>query len=411
MSVSDEVSALFSISIYVESMLGLLLLFMWVQNFEVRAVGWWGSAHLLRAGSISLFGLYGQVPDVITIDLANVVLLTSFATTWIGTRLYAGRKANPLLLFAGAIAWLLASELPDFQQSIAMRSLLSSFIIAGYTWAAAAELWHCPNCQAVSRLPAIFLLFAHGALFLLRTPLSMMLPHPAGTERVFGSIWMTVLSSEALLFTISIAFILMAMAKERAAFIHKSAAMLDPLTGVWNRRGLLIENEPFFQGSGRPVSEAAVLLIDLDNFKSINDRFGHAFGDRVLQMFAATACRAIRSSDFVGRLGGEEFAVVLHGLARERAPAVAERIRNAFAAEAEVIEGQNVGATVSIGLAVHDGSAIAFTELLWKADRALYRAKEGGRNRVEWAIPDFYSRAQDGGLPLVPALPATRSVA
>src|SRR5271170_2768911 len=160
-----------------------------------------------------------------------------------------------------------------------------------------------------------------------------------------------------------------------------------------------MENEPFFQRSGRPVPEAAVLLIDLDNFKSINDRFGHAFGDRVLQMFAATACRAIRSSDFVGRLGGEEFAVVLHGLARERAPAVAERIRNAFAAEAEVIEGQNVGATVSIGLAVHDGSAIAFTELLWKADRALYRAKEGGRNRVEWAMPDFYSSRRTAGYP------------
>jgi diguanylate cyclase (GGDEF)-like protein len=408
---SDEVSALFSVSIYVESMLGLLLLFMWAQNFEIRAVAWWGSAHLLRAGSISLFGLYGQVPDVITIDLANVILLTSFATTWTGTRLYAGRKANPLLLVAGGIVWLLASQLADFQQSIAMRSLLSAFIIAGYTWAAAAELWHCPDCQTVSRLPAIFLLFAHGALFLLRTPLGMMLPHPAGTERVFGSIWMTVLSSEALLFTISIAFILMAMAKERAAFIHKAAAMLDPLTGVWNRRGLLTENERLFQPSGTPVQEAAVLLIDLDNFKSINDRFGHAFGDRVLQIFAATARNAVRGSDFVGRLGGEEFAVVLHGLARERALAVAERIRNAFADEAEMIEGQKVGATVSIGLAVHDGSAIAFTELLWKADRALYRAKEGGRNRVEWAVPDFHSRGQDGGMPLHPALSATRNAA
>jgi diguanylate cyclase (GGDEF)-like protein len=408
---SDDVSALFSVSIYVESMLGLLMLFMWVQNFEIRAVGWWGSAHLLRAGSISLFGLYGQVPDVITIDLANVILLTSFATTWIGTRLYAGRKANPLLLFAGGIVWLLASQLPDFQQSIAMRSLLSGFIIAGYTWAAAAELWHCPNCQTVSRLPAIFLLFAHGALFLLRTPLSMMLPHPAGTERVFGSIWLTVLSSEALLFTISIAFILMAMAKERGAFIHKAAAMLDPLTGVWNRRGLLTENERFFQRPAKGAQEVAVLLIDLDNFKSINDRFGHAFGDRVLQIFAATARNAVRGTDFVGRLGGEEFAVVLHGLARERAAAVAERIRNAFAAEAERIEGRKVGATVSIGLALHDGSAIAFTELLWKADRALYRAKEGGRNRVEWAVPDFYSREQDGGVPLGTVLPATRSVA
>src|SRR5882757_1789615 len=94
-SMLDEVSNLFSVSIYVESMLGLLLLYMWVQNFEIRAVAWWGSAHLLRAGSISLFGLYGQVHDLITIDLSNVILLTSFATTWIGTRLYAGRKMNP----------------------------------------------------------------------------------------------------------------------------------------------------------------------------------------------------------------------------------------------------------------------------------------------------------------------------
>jgi hypothetical protein len=77
----DGVSALFSVSISVESMLGLLLLFMWVQNFEVRAVAWWGCAHLLRASSISLFGLYGQVPDLISIDLSNFILLTSFATT------------------------------------------------------------------------------------------------------------------------------------------------------------------------------------------------------------------------------------------------------------------------------------------------------------------------------------------
>jgi diguanylate cyclase (GGDEF)-like protein len=408
---SDEVSALFSISIYVEAMLGILLLYMWVQNFEIRAVAWWGSAHLLRAGSISLFGLYGEVHDLVTIDLANVILLTSFAATWTGTRLYAGRKISVPLLFAGGIIWLLANQLPLIQQSIQGRSLLSAFIIAGYTWAAAAELWHCPNCQSVSRLPAISLLFAHGSLFLLRTPLVMMLPHPPGTERVFGSIWLTVLSSEALLFTISIAFILMAMAKERAAIVHKAAAMLDPLTGVWNRRGLLIENEKLFTQPGVRPPEVAVLLVDLDNFKSVNDRFGHAFGDRVLQIFAEAARGAVRGTDFVGRLGGEEFAIVLHGLVRERALAVAERIRNVFAEQAGVIDGQRVGATVSIGLALHDGSNMAFTELLWKADRALYRAKEAGRNRVEWAVPDFYSRGQDAVVPLSPPLPTTRNVA
>jgi diguanylate cyclase (GGDEF)-like protein len=401
----DGISTLFSVSISVESMLGLLLLFMWVQNLEVRAVAWWGSAHLLRASSISLFGLYGQVPDLISIDLSNIVLLTSFATTWIGTRLYAGRKMSVPVLFAGAVIWLAAVQFPVFRQSIELRSLLSAFIIAGYTWGAATELWYCPSCHSVSRLPASFLLFAHGALFLLRTPLVMMLPHPPGMERLFGSIWLTVLSSEALLFTISIAFILMAMAKERAAFVHKAAAMVDPLTGLWNRRGLMSENEPFFPMSGKPAQETAVLLIDLDNFKSINDRFGHAFGDRVLQIFAATACNAVRSSDFVGRLGGEEFAVVLHGLASERALVVAERIRNAFAEEAEVVEGHTVGATLSVGLAIYDGSTIGFTELLWRADRALYRAKEAGRNRVMTAVPDFYTREQDGVMSLAHALP------
>jgi diguanylate cyclase (GGDEF)-like protein len=232
-----------------------------------------------------------------------------------------------------------------------------------------------------------------------------MLPRPPAFERLFGSIWLTVLSSEALLFTISIAFILMAMAKERAAYVHKAAAMIDPLTGLWNRRGLLTENERFFPASGKRAQEAAVLLIDLDNFKSINDRFGHAFGDRVLQIFAAAARSAVRGSDFVGRLGGEEFAVVLYGLASERALVVAERIRDAFAEQAEVIEGQTVGATVSIGLAIYDGSTIGFTELLWRADRALYRAKEAGRNRVVTAVPDFYTREQDGVVSLVRALP------
>ena len=186
-------------------------------------------------------------------------------------------------------------------------------------------------------------------------------------------------------------------------------AMIDGLTGLWNRRGLLSENERFFPAAGKPADEAAVLLIDLDNFKSINDRFGHAFGDRVLQIFAATARGAVRASDFVGRLGGEEFAVVLHGLVSERALVVAERIRKAFADEADVVEGRTVGATASIGVAIYDGSTIGFTELLWRADRALYRAKEGGRNRVETAAPDFYTREQDGVVSLARVLP-TRAV-
>jgi hypothetical protein len=97
-----DVNTLFLVTIYVEAILGLLLLFAWVQNTAITAVAWWGFADLLRAASITLFGLYGTVSDLISIDLANAILFTSFAVTWTGVRLFDQRKPQYALLFAGA---------------------------------------------------------------------------------------------------------------------------------------------------------------------------------------------------------------------------------------------------------------------------------------------------------------------
>ena len=298
----EDVSALFTVSVYVELMLGLLMLFTWVQNTEIEAVAWWGGAHLLRAGSIGLFGAYGRLPDLITIDLANAILLTSFAITWTGTRAFRGKTTNLLFVFEGAVIWLIASRMPEIASSVALRAALSALVIATYTWLAAAELWRDRQDQLISRLPACFLLFAHGALFLSRTPLALLLPRISGTEPVLGSIWLTVLSSEALLFTIAIAFILMAMAKERTAHMHKEAALIDPLTGVWNRRGFMSESDRRQEGSGKE-QQRAVLFIDLDNFKIINDRCGHAVGDHILQLFVATAKSVVALERFHGAAG------------------------------------------------------------------------------------------------------------
>src|ERR1700686_1774006 len=180
-----DVNTLFLVTIYVEAILGLLLLFAWVQNSEIHAVAWWGSAHLLRAGSITLFGMYGELPDVFTIDLANAILLTSFAVTWTGARIFDGGKPAPLGLVAGAAFWLVVSRLPMFADSMELRALLGAGIIAGYTWLTVAEFWRGRAEPLVSRLPAVFLLFAHGALFLLPPPLSAMLPSTP-TNQVFG---------------------------------------------------------------------------------------------------------------------------------------------------------------------------------------------------------------------------------
>jgi diguanylate cyclase (GGDEF)-like protein len=380
-----DVNTLFLVTVYVEVILGLLLLFAWAQNTAVTAVAWWGFADLLRAGSIMLFGQYGQIPDLISIDLANALLFTAFALTWTGARVFDRRKPLPLLMFAGAALWLAVSRVPGFSNVFDLRVLLSSGIIAGYTWATAYEFWRGRNEALVSRWPAIFLLFAHGSLYLLRTPLGAMLPGLPTSNEVFDSVWLTVLSFEALLFNIAIAFILLAMAKERTEQGHKAAALIDPLTGIANRRAFLQDGEAELNRQAVNPRPLAVMLLDLDNFKSVNDRFGHAVGDRVLKIFAEVTSASLRHLDLFGRLGGEEFAAMLPDTTRERAVAVAEQIRLGFAEASRDVDGAPVVATVSIGVVISYDATMDLPALLAQADHALYRAKDSGRNRVEVA--------------------------
>jgi len=396
-----DVNTLFMVTIYVEAILGLLLLFAWAQNMAIRAVCWWGFAHMIRAASVVLFGLYGSAPDLITIDLANALLFTAFAVTWAGARVFDGRPVEPVYLVTGAVLWLLICRLPVLADAIDLRALIASGIITAYTWLTAYEFWRGRSEQLVSRWPAIFMLFAHGALFLLRTPLVKLLPWTPGNSDLFGSVWLTVLSFEALLFTISIAFILLAMAKERTELRHRTAAMVDPLTGIANRRAFLADAGAAAKRHDGNPKPSSMLLIDLDNFKSINDTFGHALGDRVLEIFTASTREALRGSDLFGRLGGEEFAVLLSDMNSEAAVTVAERIRESFAEATSEVDGNAVGATVSIGIAHCDGAVLEVPELLAQADRALYFAKERGRNRVEVASLDLLRAASGRKLTLV----------
>jgi diguanylate cyclase (GGDEF)-like protein len=381
---SFEVNTLFLLTIDVEAILGLLLLLVWVQNTRVVAVAWWATAHLMRAASVMLYGLYGSVPDLISIDLSNVILFSSFGVTWTGARVFNGRPALPGSLIAGAVVWLFASQWPGFEAGSEMRGSLSSLIIAAYTWLTAFEFWRGRSEPLVSRWPAIVLFLTHGMMFLLRTPLNALL-HGRDGDNVLASAWLSVLSLEAFLMTIATAFILLAMSKERTELRHKTAAMTDPLTGLLNRRAFLQDAEALLLqqiARDRPIG---VLLVDLDHFKSINDRFGHATGDKVLQIFARTTQANLRQIDIVGRLGGEEFVVVLADASVDNAYLVADRLRNAFAVAAAVVEGQALHATASIGVSVIIDPAQDLAKLITLADQALYLAKARGRNRVEVA--------------------------
>jgi diguanylate cyclase (GGDEF)-like protein len=153
------------------------------------------------------------------------------------------------------------------------------------------------------------------------------------------------------------------------------------LTGLLNRRGVLLAAQGLITQQAQRGAPVSALMFDLDHFKSINDRYGHAIGDKALHLFAVTASVSTRTTDIVGRLGGEEFVALLPGSIAD-AKVVAERIRRAFETAGVTIAGCELNATVSIGAACgQPGTDIV--ALLGAADAALYRAKANGRNRVE----------------------------
>jgi diguanylate cyclase (GGDEF)-like protein len=178
-------------------------------------------------------------------------------------------------------------------------------------------------------------------------------------------------------------FVIFMMVSDRAVTMHKTAASVDPLSGMFNRRGFaeigarVIAREA---AAGRPVT---VMIFDIDHFKSINDRFGHPAGDEILKLFSTVVVSKLRVGDLSGRVGGEEFAALL-ACPLEEGVVVAERVRAAFEKCGIACEEGPVDTTVSIGVA----GGPAGTELdvlLAAADTALYQAKRSGRNRVEAA--------------------------
>ena len=182
----------------------------------------------------------------------------------------------------------------------------------------------------------------------------------------------------AVLFSAGMADRLLAVRRERDLARHE--AERDALTGTLNRRAIVARIEA---ACAQPGAELALLFIDLDHFKRINDRAGHATGDACLNAVVSIVDEELRQADALGRFGGEEFVVMLDGANLAQAEATAERIRANVAARCRVVDGHEVGLTASIGVA--DGAGRSAAELIAAGDRAMYEAKDGGRNLVRVA--------------------------
>lgn len=157
----------------------------------------------------------------------------------------------------------------------------------------------------------------------------------------------------------------------------------DDLTGLFNRRGLLVRAEAEIAKASRHNEPMGLLVFDIDHFSSINDKYGHLVGDVVLKAIASTLSKTLRSYDCLARLGGDEFCVLLPYTTKTEATLVAEKIREAVAETSIQTQAGPISASVSIGLTCLSNRQDTFDSLFEAADTALYTAKGEGRNNVQ----------------------------
>ncbi len=162
-------------------------------------------------------------------------------------------------------------------------------------------------------------------------------------------------------------------------------ASTDSLTGLPNRQAIMNKAEKEFANARQFSRSLSLVMIDVDHFKSINDKFGHAAGDHVLREVSTICQDVLRGSDIIGRVGGEEFVLLLPGAAQSNAEHVAERMRARLAATRIYFHDQEFTITASFGVATINDNDDTLQDMLDRADEAMYNAKNGGRNQVQTA--------------------------
>jgi diguanylate cyclase (GGDEF)-like protein len=378
-----DIPTLAVVTVFVTALLGGLLLFAGAQNRAVRAPTVWGQAFLIGATGLGLVVVRGRVPDWLSIECANALVLAGMSLVWAGARLFDRRAVRLAHVATVPALWFAACLVPDIGHDINARTILCSALAATLSVLTAREIWRGRGEPLLSRWPTVLTLFGYASAMLARVPATLFMPQIAGSTDFLGSALFPALAFGTLMFTVILAFLLLNMTKERTELQHKMASLVDPLSGVANRRAFLAGAEQIV-ANNTPGHRLGVMLFDLDHFKAINDANGHATGDAVIKLFAHEAAHTLGRDALFGRIGGEEFGALMRVSERGDVVAVAHRIRLGFASAA-ARSGLGVLATVSIGVAIADVESGCVEDLMAAADRALYRAKENGRNRVEYA--------------------------
>lgn len=336
----------------------------------------WAVGALLIVVSVFAYSYFVQTHEPLTVTAAFALLLGGLTVVFgAAIQFRSGRYPRRVAAVAGAVA--LVVSLPPFVIGYdGLGFILTNLAAAVLLVATAHEYWIGRAEAPVPIVSLTILYLIAGASFFLCAAVLI------GEGRlVIGeapSNW-----AEKLNLAVSIGCITgigamsLALNQWRLARSHRRDALTDAHTGLLNRRALFDA-----YGNGPLAEQTAVIVFDLDDFKGINDRYGHAEGDKALARFAEALRAAIRDGDVAARLGGEEFAVVLERVTPGLALLVAERVRTAFEIDAMETDRGPLRCTVSAGIAFASDGQQSFDRVLSQADSALYIAKRNGRNRV-----------------------------
>lgn len=345
---------------------------------------WWILALWLAAGGTVLLGFRGRLPDVIPVMGGHTLLALGAVMTWAGVRELCERplKLGLGLGFTGSYLAVHAYFLFGYP-SFAIRGLNYTAMSAAWNLAIAWTLFrHAPSdlLRSFRLVASLFLVDALGSLGILL--FKALDPQAAAPQRLNGLAAAQYLQGVVLGTLEVMGFVL--LLNHRLLRKVQESARRDGLTGVLNRRALDEEASRLLEVCHRQRIPCALAMIDLDHFKDLNDRFGHAAGDAALRHIANLLQGELRKADLLGRYGGEEFCILMPGTPLELARGVAERLRERATHCGPTWNGQALPLTFSLGLACSEGLGAAdYPALQGRADRCLYQAKQRGRDRVE----------------------------
>lgn len=354
----------------------------WYVNRRMLCAKYWAVSYLLLSLGTVLQSTQGQVPPYFSIALANVLISSGFYWAWIGVRIFQYRDGFTFRIYFLLVTGLLITHavLGLEPEGLISRTILMSGIVASLSLLIAIELLKDKKSLSFSGGFAITVFGIMGTMFTLRLLSAGLLP--AQGDLMSGGAHTAFTYLVAIVFNILIAFSYVLMLSERLNMQLQNLADTDVLTGLLSRRAFINRMKRTLSRARQNNTALSFLVLDIDNFKNINDTYGHLTGDELLKKFADVMKDCFRTEDIIGRLGGEEFAIAISNIDKANAVKVAERLRNKIENVTILCNDTPVSTTVSIGVADLHENINGYETLFREADAALYQAKNMGRNRI-----------------------------